>query len=249
MADLVEDPGSSATDLTGTISDTARALFAAGNISDTLQRVVDLSVEIVEGCDFAGIFVLEGEAITTPVHMDRTVIEVDTLQHQSGEGPCLDAIAQRGIFYADDLAYDARWLRFGPKATSAGVRSALAFPLFANRTRGALNLYARYPQAFGVLDRANGQILATLADLAISVAEAHASGERRAQNLERALVTREMIGQATGILMERERITADQAFDILRRASQRLNVRLRDVAQDLVDTGEQPDSEPPAGAL
>lgn len=91
-----------------------------------------------------------------------------------------------------------------------------------------------------MLDRANGQLFATLAALALTVAEAHEEDLRRMEGLERALVTREMIGQAIGILMERERITADQAFDILRRASQRLNVKLRDVAQDLVDTGERP---------
>ena len=110
----------------------------------------------------------------------------------------------------------------------------------ANGTRGALNLYARLPAAFGALDRAHGQIFGTLAGLALTAAEAHEDDLRRMESLEHALVTREMIGQAIGILMERERITADQAFDILRRASQRLNVKLRDVAQDLVETGERP---------
>lgn len=231
------------TELIGSLSAAARTLFAAGNVSDTLQRVVDLSVETIDGCDFAGIFAVDGTAVTTPVCTHPIVIEIDALQHRCGEGPCLDAVAQRRTFYGADLAEDDRWPAFGPQAAAAGIRSALAFALSGAGTQGALNLYARYPQAFGAVDRANGQIFATLSDVALAVAAAHEGEARRAANLQHAMVTREMIGQAVGILMERERISADQAFDILRRASQRLNVKLRDVAQDLVETGERPVTE------
>jgi hypothetical protein len=215
-------------------------LFVGGSVSETLQRIVDVSVETVDGCDYAGIFVLDGTEVTTPVHSDPVVLEVDALQHRSDEGPCLEAVTQHHTCYADELGEDSRWPRFGPEAAAAGIRSALAVALSANGTRGALNLYARLPAAFGALDRAHGQIFGTLAGLALTAAEAHEDDLRRMESLEHALVTREMIGQAIGILMERERITADQAFDILRRASQRLNVKLRDVAQDLVETGERP---------
>ena len=85
-------------------------------------------------------------------------------------------------------------------------------------------------------------LLATMAGMAFSSVRTHEAEERRAANLQAALATREMIGQAQGILMERERITPDQAFDILRRASQHLNIKLRDIAQNLVDTGERPDT-------
>jgi len=126
-----------------------------------------------------------------------------------------------------------------------GIRSVLALPLTANSQLGALNLYARYPGVFGVFDRARAALLASLAGLALSVAHSHEDEERRADNLHGALVSREIIGEAMGILMERERITADQAFDVLRRASQHLNIKLREVAQNLVDTGEDPDVGPP----
>lgn len=229
-----------AAELSGTLSAAARALFAGSSVLETLQRIVDVSVQTIDGCDYAGIFVLNGTEVTTPAHTDPVVLRVDALQHRSEEGPCLEAVTRRQTCYADELGEDSRWPRFGPEAASAGIRSALAVALSANGTRGALNLYARLPAAFGALDRANGQIFATLADLALTVAEAHEDDLRRMESLEHALVTREMIGQAIGILMERERITADQAFDILRRASQRLNVKLRDIAQDLVETGEKP---------
>jgi AmiR/NasT family two-component response regulator len=116
--------------------------------------------------------------------------------------------------------------------------------LNSNGNLGALNLYARYPDAFGVVDRARGVVLASLAGLAVSAAHTHEDEERRSDNLHAALTTREIVGQAQGILMERERITADQAFDILRRASQHLNLKLREVAQTLVETGERPETGP-----
>jgi AmiR/NasT family two-component response regulator len=121
----------------------------------------------------------------------------------------------------------------------------LSLPLVPNSREGALNLYARYPAAFGVVDRARATILTSLASQALSVAHSHEDEQRRVENLNAALGTRETIGEALGILMERERITADQAFDVLRRASQHLNVKLRDIAQNLVDTGETPNTGQP----
>lgn len=216
---------------------TAQRLFLAGGVELTLQAIMDLGVATIEGCDFAGLFVLKDGRATPPVHTGPMVAELDALQLGLGEGPCLDCMAQRTVVYAEDLAEDPRWPKFGPQAAEAGVRSLLALCLSDNGTIGALNLYARYPLAFGAVDRARGLVLA---GLALSVAEAHEEEVRRAENLRQALITRELIGQAQGILMERERITAEQAFDILRRASQHLNTKLREVAQQLVETGERP---------
>ena len=154
----------------------------------------------------------------------------------------LDAVARQVIFYADNLTSDDGWPAFGPRAVRAGVRGVLALPLATSAGSGALNLYARSPGAFGVVDRAKGVILASLASLAPSAPYAHEDDDRRTSNLVTALTTREIIGQAPGVYMERERISGDQAFDVLRRASQHLNRKLRDVAQDLVGTDEQPDT-------
>jgi GAF domain-containing protein len=219
----------------------ARALFSARSVNETLGQVVSLAVATIEGCDLAGIFLVDGDVVTTPVRTEAVVEEVDALQHLTAEGPCLEAIREGVTFYADDLADDPRWPRFGPEAIKRGVRSLLALPLFVNGTLGALNLYARYPRAFGVVDRARGLLLAALAALAYSAAKTHEDQDLLTANLYGALATREVIGQAQGILMERERITADQAFDVLRRASQHLNRKLREVAADLVDTGEWPE--------
>jgi GAF domain-containing protein len=230
--------------LTSNLSETAEILFSAGSVHSTLEQVVAVAVHTIEGCDFAGLFLLEGGVVVTPVHTDPMVEEIDGMQRESGQGPCLDAISQRIMVYGDDLQGDDRWPDFGPLAAERGIRSALALPLTANGTIGAVNLYARYPAAFGVVDRAKGVILASLASVALTAAHSLEDEERRIENLHSALSSREVIGQAQGILMERERIAADQAFDVLRRASQYLNIKLREVAQTLVDTGERPETGP-----
>ncbi len=237
------DPSSLAV-LSRNVAESAQILFNAGSVSHTLASVVELAVTTIEGCDFAGILLLDDGALSTPVHTDPLVVAADALQDLCGEGPGLDAIAHRAVFYAEDLNTDQRWPDFSRRAAATGLRSVLSFPLSADDRFGALNLYARSPVAFGVVDRATGAILSSLAGLALSVARSHEDEERRALNFQAALSTREVIGEALGILMERERISADQAFDVLRRASQYLNIKLREVAQNLVDTGEDPDTGP-----
>jgi GAF domain-containing protein len=231
-------------DFTANFSTTAGTLFSAGSVALTLASVVEMSVATIEGCDFAGIFLIDGDSVTTPASTHPMVVEIDTMQRQTGGGPCLDAVAHGLTFYADDLATDLRWPAFAQQATEAGIRSVLALPLATDDRQGALNLYARYPVAFGVVDRAKAAILVSLASLALTVAHSQEDHERRAEDLHAALITRQVIGEALGILMERERISGEEAFDILRRASQHLNIKLREVAQTLVDTGVYPDTGP-----
>lgn len=226
-------------DLDSDLAEVAIALFAAGTPRRTLEQIVTWAVATIDGCDAAGIFLVENEQVATAASSDPVVLELDRLQVATHQGPCLDAVSATGTVYADDLATDVRWSRFAPAAVEAGIRSTLAIRLAARRA-SALNLYARLPRAFGATDRAKGLIFATLAGIAIDAAEQRASDDERAENLLTALRTRELIGQAQGILMERERITADQAFDVLRRASQHLNIKVREVAQTLIETGATP---------
>jgi ANTAR domain/GAF domain len=234
--------GDSFSEFAVTFSETARILFTAGSVTHTLSSVVELAVATIEGCDFAGLSLVVGDVVTTPVHTDPVVAKIDALQNRTGEGPGLDAVAYRLIFFADDLGRDLRWLHFAPLATEAGIRSVLALPLSSDSQVGALNLYSRYPSAFGVDGRAKAAILVSLASLALSIAHSHEDEERRAANFHAALGSRETIGEALGILMEREHINAEEAFAILRRASQYLNIKLREVAKNLIDTGEDPDT-------
>jgi len=241
------DPRGHRNEVAASFAEISRALYSAHTVQETLQRIVTYSVRTIEGCSGAGISFMQGDEIVTPVWTEPNVLEVDNMQYRTGEGPCLDAIAQRVSFYADDLLTDPRWPSFGPKAAEAGMRSLLSFCLFGEATLGALNLYAQLPRAFGATDRATGLIFATHAGVALAAAaeledatEALAVETRRLRNLDGALASRQLIGQAEGILMQRELITADQAFDLLRRASQHLNTKLREVAQYVVDTGDMP---------
>jgi hypothetical protein len=185
--------------------------------------------------------------VFTPAYSAPLAFEIDQLQYAAREGPCLDAISKEPTVYAEDLADDQRWPVFGPQAAALGMRSLLSCRLSSNGTRGALNLYAELPRAYGAIDRTKALIFAAHAGIALGAAEAREdaalsldAGIHRIDDLIAALDVRETIGQAEGILIERERITADQAFQALRRASQHLNIKLREVAKYVVETGEIP---------
>lgn len=240
-------PDPERSDLAAGFAEISRSLYSAHTVYETLQRIVTFSVDTIDGCSGAGISFVQGDQIVTPVWTEPKVLEVDTMQYTTGQGPCLDAIAQGDTFYASDLRTDPRWPEFGPRAAEAGMRSLLSFCLMGEEPLGALNLYAQLPAAFGATDRAKGLIFATHAGVALAAAQdvedaaqALTVEIQRLENLHGALASRQVIGRAEGILMQREVITGDQAFDLLRRASQHLNIKLREVAQYVVDTGEIP---------
>ena len=232
MSDLEQLDG-----LERNLAEVALVLFAQGTVDSVLQRIVDEATETIEGCDLAGILLLQDGQVTTSASSDPQLIELHRLQIEFGEGPCLDVAAGEADRYVANLAVDERWPGFGPAAAAAGIRSVLAYQVTSRRS-SALNLYSRLPTAFGAGDRAKALLFATLAGLALASAEQHEDEAQRQVDFQAGLRTRELIGQAVGILIERERITPDQAFRMLVRASQHLNLKLRDVAQTLVETGE-----------
>jgi transcriptional regulator with GAF, ATPase, and Fis domain len=219
-------------------AEVARALVAQGGVQHTLQKIVDLAVETIDGCDHAGVSVLRGKEVATPAATDDVPRAVDAIQYETGEGPCLDAIREHEVFESGDLAHEKRWPKFAGRARrETGVTSVLSFRLFvAGDTLGALNLYSKAEHAFNDASRIAGAVFATHAAVALSSA-------MHEEQMEEALESRDLIGQAKGMLMAREGVTADEAFEMLRRASQRLNVKLRRVAGAVVD----PDSGAPAG--
>ena len=160
-------------ELAGSLGTIARVLFTAGTVEETLLRIVHAARDTIEGCDYAGLSLLEaGERVTSPAVTDSVVAEVDAAQYETGEGPYLEVItAGVDALYAEDLSEDTRWPAFGPRAVAAGLRSLLAFRLFADGTLGALSLYARLPRAYGVTDRAAGLIFATHAGIALAAAQ------------------------------------------------------------------------------
>lgn len=220
----------------------SQTLFIGKTIDTTLHRIVDFAQATVGACDSASISLLKGNKAFTPVSSSPIANEIDQYQYEYGEGPCLDAINVEALLYSEDLTNDARWPQFGPKAVSLGMRSLLSCRLSSTTTMGSLNLYARVPRAYGEEDRTKAVIFAAHAGVALGAANTLEAEIRKSRNLEGALASRSVIGQAQGILIERERLSPDQAFAALTKASQHLNLKLRDIAQYVVDTGEVPEA-------
>jgi AmiR/NasT family two-component response regulator len=242
VAQEVVDSSHYPTDLAEAFSAIARRLFDADTVEGTLKQIVNLAVETIDGCDYAGVSLVLGLSITTPVFSDEIVAAADAVQYETDEGPCLDALRLQATFEAGDLAHDARWPRFGPRVAEMGVAGLLSYHLFAHeRTLGALNLYSRTARAFDDTAHRTGAIFAAHAAIALSAAQTHEGALEESAGMKSALESRDIIGQAKGILMERESITAGEAFDVLRRASQHINVKLREVARRVTETGESPD--------
>ena len=242
QADAVGDrplaPAGEAQELAAQFAGVARALAAEQTVEKTLARLVEVAVAIVPGCHHAGVTVARRGRLETPAASDEVPAAVDAIQYETGEGPCLSAIAEHAVFRTGDLALDGRWPAFArPAAERTGVRSVLAYRLFTERdTLGALNLYSRERHAFGDDVVPIGTILAAHAALAF----ARAREREQISGLEQALTSNRAIAMAIGILMATHRITEAEAFDRLRVASQRSNIRLRDIADDVVRTGELP---------
>jgi GAF domain-containing protein len=235
-----EDFPSPTDELAETFAEIARTLRAERSVQATLERIVELAAKTIDGCDHAGVTFVERGRMHTPAASDDVPGLVDAVQYETGEGPCLDAIREHEVFQTDDLAEEPRWPGFSRRAAEAsGVASILSYRLFIEAdTMGALNLYSRQKAAFDVEDRAVGSIFAAHAAVALSAA-------RQQEQLEQAIQTRDLIGQAKGILMARQHVSADEAFEMLRRGSQRLNLKLREVARQVAEgpTGS-PDSPP-----
>ncbi len=207
----------------------ARDLLAQESVEATLERITGSAIDLVEGCDAAGILVLHGRKVQTLAPTDQLVNDSDRLQADLAEGPCFDAArtkdGERVFRIRDFTTEQPRWPAFAPRAHELGVGSMMGFLLYARgEDFGALNMYSRQPGAFTEASETAGWVLASHC----AVALASASTE---EQLSHALETRHAIGEAMGILMERHRLSEDDAFDALRRISQHHNIKLRDVAQ------------------
>jgi hypothetical protein len=174
--------------------------------------------------------------MNSPVVSDPAVLAIDSLRYSIDAGPCLAAM--RGpdvVIDAPDLEHDPRFGPFGAEAAKVGCRSVVAHRLYVDsQTLGSLNLYADHVKAFSDEDRRRSVVLAALASLALAVVRLEIDGE----GLREAVRSRALIGQAKGLPMEHDNIAAEDAFAILRRRSQDQNVKVRELAQQLVDERE-----------
>ena len=227
-------------DLYAQLAEATRELHAEPSTQLTLQRSVLLATELIPNCDYAGIsMVHRNRTIDTPAATDELVIRGDELQYALGEGPCLDAIWHYDTVISANLAEEERWTTWAPRvAAELNIRSMLALRLFTSTELvGGLNLYSKDVDAFDEDDAYTGTYLA--AQIAVAVAE-----EQQTDSLRIGALNRTIIGQAQGILMERYKIDADQAFNVMRRVSQDNNIKLIRVADELVRTRRTPGIRP-----
>lgn len=194
-----------------------------------LQAVVDLAVQLVPRCTSAGITVTSRGQVRTVATSDGVARRGDELQSALGEGPCVDSAADDQVVRVADLAAEHRWSQWRPTVVEElGVRSMLCLPMFSSEGKaGALNLYAQRVDAFDDRD------LEVASAMAASTALAAAATEKITQ-LETALDTRSMIGQAMGLLMAAYKIDDRKAFDALATISKNSNVKLAEVARRLL---------------
>ncbi len=214
------------------------SLLDAGTAGEVLEQVVQAAVRVVPGADVVSITLRSRDGkFHTPVETDRIAVELDQLQYDLLEGPCLDAADPAGpaVATAADLSVSSSWPRFGPAAAERGMGAVLSTALLpdieAPRLSGALNIYSRERHGLDQTDQALALLLATHASLALAHTEAVDAATLQAEQLRRAIDSRDVIGQAKGILMARRGLSADEAFDLLRRSSQDLNVKLVQLAE------------------
>lgn len=225
-----------------TFASVARALVEGhDDLTSALEKIVHLAVEHLDACEFAGISFVEKGTITSPASSNDIPKRLDEIQAETGEGPCIDAIMDHEVFQTGDLCNEHRWPNFASKGHGeTGVASILSIRLFVEEdTMGALNLYSTDRDAFDDSDVALATVFAVHASVAMSAA-------RREEGLEKKAESRDVIGRAKGILMARSGVTDDEAFAMLKAASQRMNVKIRDIAQTVTEQKAGAASDPPS---
>jgi hypothetical protein len=218
-----------------------RTLLDTDTVAGALDLVIRTTIEVVPDADLVSVTLRSPDGqLHTPLDTDPLGVELDALQSHYDQGPCLDAARKDGLAYthSGDLATSQEWPLFGPAAADRGFLSVLSTALLPDvqppRLSGAINIFSHKPGRLGdEMSRDRALLLTTHASLAVAHTEAVRLADLRETQLRKALETRDVIGQAKGILMNRRGIDADEAFELLRRTSQDLNIKLAELARTL----------------
>jgi hypothetical protein len=218
-------------DLALRMAELARAVARPRAMEDILRDVTAAAVELIPDVDTAGILLIgKGGNFDSYAATDELPQQLDDLQHTFQEGPCMQAALDEVIVRTDDFRTETRWPAYSAAVVKIGVLSGLSFKLYtAERTAGALNLFGFKPTSWDSESETIGTVLAAQAAAAILAG-------REGEQLRSALSTRDRIGQAKGIIMERYGVDDVRAFDMLRSLSQETNTRLYEIAQRVIDT-------------
>jgi GAF domain-containing protein len=228
-------------DLTALHEALARVVLGGRALGEVLAEIAGIAHRSMPGSEASSITLIRGEKAFTAAFDGQMAMDADELQYERGYGPCVDAGRAGQVFLVEDMRSEQRWPDYARHVADQGVRSSLSVPLpFQGVTIGALNNYAATPGAFGCSDVAVGQEIAAWVALAVGNADMISRTLDDLACMRAAMASRAVIEQAKGILMERHKLTEDQAFTQLSRASQNTNIKLRDVADELVRTGALP---------
>lgn len=221
-------------DFNGRLADAARAMSGSRDSADTLQQIAEAAVALIEPCDVAGVCVLRSGEDSMCAHTHADLEPLDDLQRELNEGPSV-GLTTTDVVHVPDLTDHSPWSAWGPAAADrAGTRSYLGYRLFTDASSiGTLNLYSYEPDAFSAQDRLDAMVMAAHAAVALRSTVRH-------EQMHTALSSRQLIGEATGILRARFDLTSEQAFNVLKRISSHHNVKLFAVAEHVVETGGLP---------
>jgi GAF domain-containing protein len=220
-------------DLAYRMAELARQVAAPSSVEHVLATVTATVLELIPRTDAAGVLLItKGGKFETHAGTSELPRRLDRLQEEFREGPCYTAAVDALIVRTDDFRAETRWPRYSPRVVDIGVLSGLSFKLYtSDNTAGALNLFSFQADAFDSESEAMGSVLAAHAAAAIIAS-------RRGEQLQSALTTRDLIGQAKGVIMERYHVDAVRAFELLRQLSQTSNTKLIDVAQRIVEDSQ-----------
>ncbi|MEB3983952.1 GAF and ANTAR domain-containing protein [Mycobacterium sp. 663a-19] len=242
-------PGGETADPSTVFAALAEIIYQGSDADEMYAAICIAATMIVKGCDHASLLVRENDRYLTVGASDRLAQKIDELERRAGDGPCIDAIEEETPQIDPDLTTPSLWPKFASLLVAeTPVRGAMGFRLLVNKRKGAaLNLFSNRPNAFDAEAAGRAAVLASFASVAIN---AVAKGEDAA-SLRKGLLSNREIGKAVGMLMLLHGMTEEEAFDLLRRHSQDLNIKLADVAREVIErrgrlpsNGETP---PPPG--
>lgn len=227
------------------------SLLDAETVDDVLQQVTKAAVAVVPDAEMVSVTLRSPDGrLHTPTGTGPAAVKLDELQYELCEGPCYDAAKPDGpaVSVCQDLGSGSPWQQWGPAAVELGVGAVVSTALLtdsdASGATGALNAYSTLPHDLDEVDLDLLLLLATHASLAMAGVDAVTRAQLRETQLTRAVDSRDVIGQAKGIIMNRRGVSAAEAFDILRRASQDLNVKLVELAETLATRHTELDISP-----
>jgi GAF domain-containing protein len=236
VAQLVRALEARSDDVALAMHELAQLLVAEESVDTTLQRIANLAARTIRDCDAAGVTLYLDGRYVTAAHTDQRTLAVDEGQYVRGSGPCLQAMVDQRVLRFDVEDAEDRWADFVADARANDIRSFLAAPLMLKgESIGALNLYSSKPSGFNELDDVLIALFTGQASIALANAKMYADAVQLTEQLREAISSRAIIEQAKGVLMGREGIDADTAFDWLKQQSQNRNVKLRAVAAEVVD--------------